>query len=133
MRWWRGPLCTRKNTLSSLKQLSADIHVAPLWQTPYSVSEPTRLSSFFLTLHAYRRSNKYQFYSYWFVPIGARTVIYRTRSETNKVYRLSYSKFIRAFTFLAAVLSMFMLSYIFMKVFVLIVCLTSIAIGDTII
>jgi hypothetical protein len=32
----------------------------------YPDSEPTSLCSFSLMLHAYRRSNKYQFYSLWF-------------------------------------------------------------------
>jgi hypothetical protein len=39
----------------------------------YPDSEPTSICSFSLILRAYRRSNKYQFYSRWFDPIGTRT------------------------------------------------------------
>ena len=42
-------------------------------QTHYSDSESTGLCSFSLMLRAQRRSNKYQFYSLWFDPTGART------------------------------------------------------------
>jgi hypothetical protein len=56
---------------SSLKQQSAGRHVAPLGHC--SDSEPTSLWSFSFMLRAYRRSNKYQFYSLWFDPTKART------------------------------------------------------------
>jgi hypothetical protein len=47
---------------SSLKQQSADRHVAPLGYIILISS----LCSFSLMLRAYRRSNKYQFFSLWF-------------------------------------------------------------------
>ena len=40
---------------------------------PLAVSEPTSLCSFSLVLCALRKSNKYQLYSLWFEPTGART------------------------------------------------------------
>ena len=41
--------------------------------THYPDSKPTSLDSFSLMLNAYLRSSKYQFYSSWFDPTGART------------------------------------------------------------
>ena len=41
----------------------------------------TSLCSFSLMLHAQWRSNKYQFYSLWFDPIGLEPMIYHTRGE----------------------------------------------------
>jgi hypothetical protein len=66
---------------SSLKQQSAGRHVAPLGHY-YSNSEPTRFCSFSLGLCGYRKSNKYQFNSLWFDPIGARTHI-QPHSQTS--------------------------------------------------
>jgi len=41
--------------------------------TQYPDFEPTSLCSFSLMLRVWRRSNKCQFYSLWFDPIGTRT------------------------------------------------------------
>jgi hypothetical protein len=43
-------------------------------RTHYPDSEPTRLCSFYLMLRmrAKQRSNKYQFYNFWYDPIGVR-------------------------------------------------------------
>ena len=43
--------------------------------THYPDSEPSSLSSYSMKLRAKRRSSKYQFYSLWFDPTGARTHI----------------------------------------------------------
>jgi hypothetical protein len=81
MRWWWGPLCTRPThwvvfySASSLKQQCRST------RTHYPDSEPTSLCSFSLMLHAYQRSNKYQFYSLWLDPIGLEPMIYRTRGK----------------------------------------------------
>jgi len=50
------------NSTSLPEQQFAGRHVAPLI-THYSDSEPISLCSYFLVLHAKRRSNKYLFYS----------------------------------------------------------------------
>ena len=52
------------NSANSLKQQSVRRNVAPL-KTHYPDSDPNRLSSFSLMLHAKPRSNKFQFYSLW--------------------------------------------------------------------
>ena len=51
---------------------SLHIDMSPT-RTHYPDSEPTCLCSFSLMLHVKWRSNKYQFYSLWFDPIGSRT------------------------------------------------------------
>jgi len=39
-------------------------------RTHHSDSKPTSLCSYSLVLHALLRSNKYQFYNFWFDPTG---------------------------------------------------------------
>ena len=73
MRSWWDLHCNRPMdfySAISLKQQSVDRHVTPL---NYPDSDPTSLCSFSLMLHALRRSNKYQFYSFWFDRIRARS------------------------------------------------------------
>ena len=58
--YWPTRLVAFLYSASSLKQQSADRHVAPLGHI--IMIEPTILCSFSLMLRAWRRSNKYQFY-----------------------------------------------------------------------
>jgi hypothetical protein len=51
------------HSASSLKQQSADRHVAPLGHIILISSQP--VCSYSLMLRSYRRSNKYKFYSLW--------------------------------------------------------------------
>ena len=54
-------------------------------------SEPTSLCSFSSMLRAQRRSNKYQFYSLWFDPNGARSTILKVSMPTIKPPQLLYT------------------------------------------
>ena len=79
------------HSASSLKQQSVDKHVAPLEHIILIPSQPTSLSSFYLMMRAFRRSNKYQFSSLRF---GLEPSIYHTRGEhanhcTTHVLQLS--------------------------------------------
>ena len=58
--------------------------------THYPDSESTSLCSSSLMLHAYRRSNKYQFYSLWFDPFGFESTIYRNLASTLTITPLMY-------------------------------------------
>ena len=51
-------------------------------RTHYPDSEPTSLCSFSLMLRASRRSNKYEFHSLWFDPLGFEPSICHTRGST---------------------------------------------------
>jgi hypothetical protein len=70
---------------SSLNQQSVGRHVAPL-KTYYPDSEPTSHCSYFLILHAYQRSNKYQSYIFFAFQPDLRS---NPRSAANKASMLS--------------------------------------------
>ena len=54
-------------------------------RTYYPDSEPTSLCSFFLMLHAQRRSNKYQFYSLWLTRSG----LFSVKMKIHKIFQNS--------------------------------------------
>jgi hypothetical protein len=94
MRWWRDLLCSRPT-----RWVGFFLVLAHRNNSPRRDMSPTSLCSYSLMLHALRRRNKFQFYSFWFDTAWVQTNDQlHSNHYTTDAYRQTSVIFITWFT-----------------------------------